>query len=143
MWGGDGAWFVGGAREDATWEGGGGETELGFHAPWRGTANVLDRLPDRGMTVEFPGLGLPMTPNDEDGNAGTFSPPACPGYCGHFGGWNPPPPTVPLIQHAGLLTCPEQEAPCHHPVRQGGRVETKAAGGRGTVGDLREGLSGL
>ena len=29
--------------------------------------------------------------------------PACPGYCGHFGGGKPPPHTVPPLRHSGTL----------------------------------------
>ena len=47
------------------------------------------------------------------------------------------------MQHAGPLEFSEKKAPCHCPVRQRGGAEDKVASGRGTVGDLREGLSGL
>ena len=43
-----------GSHEDATWEGGGGETELVSHGPWRGTADIPDGLPDRRRTAELP-----------------------------------------------------------------------------------------
>ena len=60
-----------------------------------------------------------------------------------FGVGKPPPPTVPLMQHYGALACSEREAPCHRLVRQGGGKEAKEDDGGGTVGVLREGLSGL
>ena len=53
--GGEGAWVAGGAHEDVTWEGDGGETELGSHTPCRGTADVPDGIPDRGRTAEMLG----------------------------------------------------------------------------------------
>ena len=34
------------------------------------------------------------TSSNKDGNVGPFPAPACPGYCGNFGGGKPPPPTV-------------------------------------------------
>ena len=55
----------------------------------------------------------------------------------------PPPPTVLSMQHAVPWECSEQKVPCHHPVCQGGGAEDKASSGRGTAGDLGEGLSGL
>ena len=47
------------------------------------------------------------------------------------------------MKHAGPLACPERNGPCHHPVRQGGEAEEKAASGGGTEVELGEGLSGL
>ena len=143
MWVGDGSWVDGRAHEDATWAGGGGDTELVSHTSWRVTADVPDGLPDRGRTRELTGRGLSGTSGNEDGDAGTFYSPACPGYCSHFGGGEPPPHMVPLMRHAGTLACSEREAPCHCPVRQGGGAEAKADGGGETAGDLGEGLLGL
>ena len=71
---------------------------------------------------------------DEDGNAGIFLPPECPGYRHHFGVGTPPPPTVTPIQHAGDLLCTEIEAPFHCPVHQGGGKEAHTAGGGGAAG---------
>ena len=86
---------------------------------------------------------MPGTSNDEDGDAGTFFAPASTGSCGNFGGGKPPPPTVPLMQHAGPLAYVEHKAPCHRTVCQGGEAEEKAVSGEGVKGELREGLSGL
>ena len=86
---------------------------------------------------------MPGTRNDKDSDAGALFPPSFPGYCGHFGEGKPTSPTVPPLQHAGNLACSEQEALCHHPVRQGRGKEAKADGGGVTTGELREGLSGL
>ena len=80
---------------------------------------------------------------DEDGVAGPFSAPACPGHRGRFGGGKPPPSTVPLMQHSGPLTCVERKAPCHRTVRQGGGAEEKAVSRGGIEGELGEGLSVL
>ena len=83
------------------------------------------------------------TSGNKDGDAGTFFPPACPGYRHHSVGGKPPPPTVPPIQHAGAIVCTEQDSPCHIPVRQWGGKEEQTAGGRGAAGDFIEGLLGL
>ena len=136
MWGGDGDWFDDRAHEDATWAGGGEETELGSHAPWRGTADILDVLPDRRRTAELPGQGLYGTSGDENGDEDTFYSPACMGYCGPFGGGKTPLPTVLPMRHAGPLECSEWEAPFHHPVQQGGGAEAKASGGGVTTVEI-------
>ena len=139
----DGNRVAGRAHGDATWEGGRGETELVSYAPWQGTEDILDGPPNRRKTVELPGWGLSGTRDDEDVNADTLYPPACPGYCGRFEGGKPPPPTVTPMQYSGPLACYEWEAPWHRPVRPGGGSEANAVGRGGTAGDLGEGLSGL
>ena len=80
---------------------------------------------------------------NEDGDAGTPFPRACMGYCYYFGGGKLSSPTVLLLQHDGALACSEWEAPCHCSVRQGVGKEVKAASRGRTVGELREGFSGL
>ena len=72
---------------------------------------------------------MPRTSGDEDGDAGTFYAPACPGHCGHFGGGKHPPPTVPPIQHAVPLACIKQKSPFRRTVRQGSGVEEAAVSG--------------
>ena len=67
------------------------------------TADVLHGLPGQGSPAELTGRGMPRTSGDEDGNAGTFSAPACPGHRGHFGGGKLSPPTVPPMRHSGPL----------------------------------------
>ena len=111
MWGGDGSWVYGGEHEDTTWAGGGGDTELGSHNPCQGTADVPDGITDRGRIAELPGQGLYGTSGDKDCKSGTFPSSAYPGYCVHFGGGKPTPPTVPPMKHAGTLSCSEREAP--------------------------------
>ena len=83
------------------------------------------------------------TSGDEDDNAGKIFPPACPGYRYNFGGGKPLPPTVPLLQNAGALACSEQEAPCHHPVRQGGGKDVKEAGIGGSAESLERAFKAL
>ena len=53
--GGDGVFVSLVEHVDATLEGGGWKMELGSHAPWQGTADIPDGLPDPGKTVELPG----------------------------------------------------------------------------------------
>ena len=93
--------------------------------------------------MELPGLGMPGTIDDEDGDAGPFSAPACPGHRGHFGGVKPPPPMVPPMQHSGPLECIDQKAPFCRTVRQGGGAKEKAVSGGRIEIKLGEGLSGL
>ena len=47
------------------------------------------------------------------------------------------------MQHAGPLACSEQKVPCHRPVGQRGGSEDKEVSGGRSMGDIREGLSGL
>ena len=91
------------------------------------------------MPAELPGEGMPGRIGDEDGDAGTFSAPACPGHPGHFVGWKPPPPTVPPMRHAGPLVYAERKVPCHRTVCQGGGAEEKAVSGVGIEGEHGEG----
>ena len=78
---------------------------------------------------------MPRTSGDEDGDAGIFYAPACPGHRGHFGGGKPPPPTVPPMRHAGLLRYTECTAPCHRTVRQGYGSKDAAVSGGGSEGE--------
>ena len=129
VWGGDGDRVAGGPHADTSWEGSGWETELVNRGPRWGAIYLQDGLPDRRGAAELPHQGVYGTGGNEDGDAGSFLPPACPGYRHHCGGGKPPPPMVPPMQHAGSLACNEREAPCHRPVRQGGGEEAQAAGG--------------
>ena len=83
------------------------------------------------------------TSGDEDGNAGPFFAPSCPGHRGHFGGGKPPPPTVPPMRYASPLESVERKAPCHRTVCQGVGAEEKAVIRGGIEVELGEGLSGL
>ena len=62
------------------------------------SADVLHGLPGQRRPVELPGGGMPGTSGDEDGDAGTFYAPACPGHRGNFGGGKHPSPTVPPMR---------------------------------------------
>ena len=77
---------------------------------------------------------------DEDGDAGTFYAPACPGHSGHFGAEKHPPPTVPLMRYAVPLAYTKRKTPCHHKVRQGSGAEEAAVSGGGTEGEYGEDL---
>ena len=57
--------------------------------------------------------GVSRASGDKDGNAGSFLPPAYPGYCHHFGVGKTLPPTVPPMLNAGSLAYTEQESPRH------------------------------
>ena len=64
---------------------------------------VLKVLGNRGGPEELSRQGVSGTSGDADGNEGTIPTPACQGHRDCTGGWQPPPPTVPLVQHAGSL----------------------------------------
>ena len=85
--------------------------------------------------MELPSGVMPRTSGDEDGDAGKFSAPECPGHRGHFGGGKLPPPTVPPMRHAGTLSYTELKAPCHRTVRQGGGAKEAAVIGGGFDGE--------
>ena len=88
-------------------------------------------LPGQGGPVELPKGGMTRTSDDEDGDAGPFSIPACPGHRSNFGGGEPPPTTVPPIRHAGPLAYTEQKEPYHRTLFQGsGAKEAAVSGGR-------------
>ena len=106
-------------------------------------ADLSHGLPVQGSPTDLPGGGMPMPSGDEDGNSGPFPAPAWPIHCGHFGGGKPPPPTVPLMQHAGPPVYTKRKAPCHFTVRQGSGAKEAAASGGGAEGELREGLLGI
>ena len=72
---------------------------------------------------------MPRTSGDEEGDAGPFYAPACPGHRGHFGGGKPPPHMVPPMQHDGPLVNTERKAPYHRIVLQGRGVKEAAVSG--------------
>ena len=80
------------------------------------------------------------TGGDKNGDAGPISTPECPEHCGHFLGGKPPPPTVPLMRHAGPLEYTERKAPCHRTVRLGSRAIEYAVSGGGVAGERGKGL---
>ena len=128
--GGYGGRIFGGAQDYTARASGRGEMEL-ENLGHRGKAvDVLHAFPSQGRPLELPGGGMPRTSGDEDGDAGTFSAPACPGHRGHFGGGKIPPPTVPPMRHTSPLVYTEQKAPWHPTVCQGiGAKEAVVSGG--------------
>ena len=120
--GGDGGGIIDGSQDETAWASGRGETELENLVHGGRAADIIHGLPVQGRPADLPGGGMPRTSGDQDGDAGTFSAPACPGYRGHFGGGKHPPPTVPPMQHAGPLAYTERKAPCHRTLRQGSRA---------------------
>ena len=113
--GGDGGCIDGRAHEYTKWVSGRGDMDFNNLGHWGRTSDVPHGLTGQGRPID-----LPWISDDEDGDAGPFYAPACPGHRGHFGGGKTPPPTVPLMQHDGSLACVERKAPCHHTVRQRG-----------------------
>ena len=107
----------GGAQDDTEWASGRGETELKNLGHGGKSADVSHGLPGQQRPAELPGGGMPRTRNKEDGDESAFSAPECPGHRSNFGGWKPPPRTVPPMQHAVPLTYTEWKAPCHCTVR--------------------------
>ena len=95
VWGGSGGGIIGGAQDDTAWASGRGEMELEKVVHGGRAADVLHGLPVQGSPAEMPSGGMPRTSGDEDGNAGTFYAPACPGHRGYFGEGKSPPPMVP------------------------------------------------
>ena len=102
-------------------------------------ADFPNDIPGEGRPTELPGGGMLRTSGDKDNDAGTFYEPACPGNPGHFGGGKPPPPTVPLMRHAGPLAYTERKAPCHHTVHQGSVAKEVAVSGGVIEGDHQGG----
>ena len=104
------------------------------------STDVPHGLLGQGRPAEMPGGGMPRTYGNEDGNAGKFHTPTCPGHRGHFGGWKHPPHTVPPMQHSGHLAYTERKASCHCTVRQGIGAEEAAVSGGGIEGEHGKGL---
>ena len=134
----DGSGIIGITQGDAVWAGGRGAVEMGSFGHGRRAADVLDGLLDQGRAVELPSGGLPGPGRNKDGDTDEFFQPEFPVYCDHFGGGKPPPPTVPLMRHAGPLEGTKRKAPRHRTVRKGsGTKETLDGGGR-AEGEHRE-----
>ena len=81
--------------------------------------------------------------SDADRNAGPLLSLAFPGHRNYIGGGKTPPPPVSQVRHSGALASTERASSRHLRVRQRGREEALTDGGRGDVGDCREGLPGL
>ena len=126
------------AQDDTAWAIGRGEIELENLDHRKISADALHGLPGQWRLAELPSGGMPRTSGDKDGDAGTFSAPACPGHRGHFGGGKPPPPTVPPMLHAGPLVYTEQKSPCHRTVRQRSGAKEAAVSGGGIEGEYKE-----
>ena len=139
VWGGDGGWIIGGTQDDA-WASSRGEMELGNLGHVGRALDVPHGLPVQRRPTGLPVGGMTRTSGDKDGDTGKFSAPACPGHRGHSGGGKPPPPTVPLMRHAGPLAYTEQKAPCHRTVHQGSGSKEAAVSRGGIEGDHGEGL---
>ena len=140
MWLGDGGGIFGGSQDDTAWASDRRETELEYLGRGERAADVLHGLPGQERPAELPGVEMPRTIGDEDGDASPFSAPACPGHRGLFGEGKPLPPTVPLMRHGGPLAYTKQKAPCHRTVRQGSRSKEAAVSRGGVEGEHREGL---
>ena len=95
VWGRDGGRIFGGAKDDMAWASGIGDTKLENLGHGGRAADVMHVLSGQGRPAELPGGGMPRTISNEDGNAGPFSAPACPGHRGHFGGGKLPHPRFP------------------------------------------------
>ena len=89
--GGDGGRIYGGAQYDSAWESGRGATELEYLGHGGRAAYISHGIPSKGRPAELPSGGMTRPSGDEDGDAGTFPTPACPGHRGHYGGGKTPP----------------------------------------------------
>ena len=103
VWGGYGGWIFDGSKDDTAWASVRGDTDLENLSHGGRDAYISHGLPGQGRPAELPGGEMPRTSGNEGGNAGTFSAPACTGQRSNFVRIKPPPPTVPLMRHAGPL----------------------------------------
>ena len=140
---GDDNGIYGKSHDDSAWVGGIGATELENPSYGGRATDISNGLPGQGRPTELPGGRMPRPSGDEDGNSGPFPAPAWPIHCGHFGGGKPPPPTVPLMQHAGPPVYTKRKAPCHFTVRQGSGAKEAAASGGGAEREHGEGFRGI
>ena len=67
----------------------------------------------------------------------------CPGNRGDTGGKQPPPPTVPPLQHAGVMAGSEGYALAHHVIQEGGVSKETASDSGGEEGGHIQGLQRL
>ena len=128
------------SSDESTWEGGEDMTKM--KNPGRGgrATDFLNDITSEGRPAKLPSGGIPGLSGDEDSNAGALTALACPRHRGQYGIGKPPPPTVRPMQHAGPLTGPERQSPCHIPVCQGSGAEEAAARGGRVEGEIRAGL---
>ena len=82
---GDCGGIFGGAQDDTVCASEKVETDLENLGHGGRADDVLHGIPGQGRLAELPCGGMPRPSGDKDGNAGTFTAPACPEHCGHFG----------------------------------------------------------
>ena len=114
--------------------------DLGSFIHWRKATDVPDGLTNQGRDAELSSGGLPRPGRDKDGDADALFQLTFPGYCNHFGGGKPPPPTVPPIQNASPIEGTKRQGPRHRTVRKGSGTKEVSEGGGGVEGEHGEGL---
>ena len=132
LWEVDGVGAIGDTQGDAAWAGCRGAVDLGSFGHRRRAADVPDGLPNQGRAAGLPSGGLPRPGRGKDGDADTLFQPECPGYRDHLGVGKTPPPTVPIMRHAGTMEGTKWKAPRHRIVRKG-RGTKEASDGEGRV----------
>ena len=85
VWGVDGGRICGLTQDDLSWASGRGATELKTFGHGGRAADISHGLPGQWRPAELPGGGMPRTIGNEDGSAGPFPIPECPGNRGHYG----------------------------------------------------------
>ena len=113
------------------------------HVPQRISTNLQDGFSNCGGPEELYSIGVSGTCCDVDSDEGKLPIPTCQVHYDHTGGGQPPPPTVPTVQHDSALEGPEWAACHHHSVCQGWVAEETAAGRIRDVGEHGEGFSDL
>ena len=121
VWGGYGVGVSGSTSKNAAREVRVREVALGGNGPSYRAMNLQDFFPKSRVPKELSRWGVSGKGSEADGNAGPLSTPACQGNRDHPGGGKPPPPTVPLVRHAGALEGVERLAYYHRSVCQRGR----------------------
>ena len=117
--GGGGGRIIGGEQDDTAWASYRREIDLEKLGHGGRAADVLHGLTDQGGPAEMPGGGITMTSGDEDGNAGKFYAPACPGHRDNFGVRKTPPTMLPLMRNSGPLAYTEHKEPLQRTELQG------------------------
>ena len=101
VWGGTSGWIPVESHDDSTRESRTTATPLGPPDDW-GAQDVQNEFSDERRQTKVPGGGMPGGVRDTSGDAGELRAPARPRHCGHIGGGQPPPTTVPPVRPAGL-----------------------------------------
>ena len=138
--GGYGGRICGGSQDDSAWASGRVATYIENLGHRGRTADVSHGFTGQGRPADIHGGGMPRPSGNEDGDAGPFTTPECPGHHVHSGGGKHPSPTVPPMRHAGPLSGNEQKAHYHSSLHQGRREKDAAASEDESEGDLGEGL---